>query len=606
MIAAGSYANQGGRWFGLTVPSCSLLHTYIVTDTVPEFEARDTEIPVVRDHYYGGYIRQERNFGLIGIYEDRNAETVWTEGCPWEAENELFDIDYERSGDYILRAFERMPILGDLGIKRVVRGAITHTPDGNMLVGLAPGYDNVWMACGASIGIAWGGGAGKCLADQMVHGETVVSIRSMDPRRYGDWIDDTYVVTKTTEEFERRHETPLPGRQLPACRPARPTPLYGRLAAKGAVMGEIHGLERPRWFRRADGPQADSYGWRRQPWEANVAAEHRAVCEAAGVIDLTAFSQYEIAGRDAAALLNRLSANRLPVRIGGISLAHMLSERGNFETEMTIVRLCPERFFRGSSIAAELRDRDWLQAHIRPGEDVTITNLTNDWGMLALSGPASREILWQDTEADLSNAAFPWLSGQEITAWGVPCLALRVSFTGELGWELHCPQDRLGELYDGLSAAGAAHGLVDFGSLAFNSLRMEKAYKGTHEISPEVGIVEAGMGRFFKPENRAFLGRAATLERQGKPGWRIVYLAVDAADADPIGGEAILHDGRCVGMITSGGYGHTVEQSLAFGYVRDAPDAPGTEFTVLILGEECPATVLGVPAYDPASTRPRM
>jgi len=361
-----------------------------------------------------------------------------------------------------------------------------------MLVGLAPGYDNVWMACGASIGIAWGGGAGKCLADQMVHGETAVSIRLMDPRRYGDWIDDTYVVTKTTEEFERRHETPLPGRQLPACRPARPTPLYGRLAAKGAVMGEVHGLERPRWFRLADGPQADSYGWRRQPWEANVVAEHRAVREAAGVIDLTAFSQYEIAGRNAAALLNRLSANRLPVRIGGISLAHMLSERGNFETEMIIVRLGPERFFLGSSIAAELRDRDWLQAHILPGEDVTITNLTNDWGMLALSGPASREILGQGTEADLSNAAFPWLSRQEITAWGVPCLALRVSFTGELGWELHCPQDRLGELYDGLSAAGAAHGLVDFGSLAFNSLRMEKAYKGTHEITPEVGIGEAG------------------------------------------------------------------------------------------------------------------
>jgi dimethylglycine dehydrogenase len=370
VIAAGAYANQVGRWFGLTVPSCALLHTYVVTDTVPEFEARDTELPVVRDHLYNGYIRQERNFGLIGIYEDRNAAPIWTEGAPWESENELFNIDYERSGDYIATAFERMPVLADLGIKRVVCGAITHTPDGNMLVGQAPGYANVWMACGAPVGIAWGGGAGKCLADQMVHGETAVSIRAMDPRRYGDWVDHDYVVKKTTEEFERRHETPTPGRQLPACRPARPTPLYQRLLAKGAIMGDMHGIERPRWFTGATGPTQDSYGWRRQPWEANVAAEHKAVRERAGVIDLTAFSQFEVTGRDAAAFLDRLSANRIPSRTGGIALAHLLSPKGNFETEMTIVRLGESRFFLGSSIAAEVRDRDWLAHHVRSGEEV--------------------------------------------------------------------------------------------------------------------------------------------------------------------------------------------------------------------------------------------
>jgi dimethylglycine dehydrogenase len=606
VIAAGTYANQVGRWFGLTVPSCALLHTYLITDTVPEFEARDTEIPVVRDHYYNGYIRQERDFGLIGVYEDANAETIWTGGCPWEAENELFEPDYDRTGDLIGRAFERMPVLADLGIKRVVRGAITHTPDGAMLIGPAPSYNNVWMACGASIGIAWGGGAGKCLADQMVHGETAVSIRSMDPRRYGDWADDTYVIEKTTEEFHRRHETPLPGRQLPACRPARPTPLYDRLAARGAVMGEVHGLERARWFRNDNGVTDDSYGWRRQPWETNVAAEHRAVRQRAGVIDLTAFSQYQITGRDAAAFLDRMSANRPPARIGGIALAHLLSEKGNFETEMTIARLGETRFFLGSSIAAELRDRDWLAAHIQPDEDVTITNLTNDWGMLALSGPAAREILSQGTNAELTNAAFPWLSAREITAWGVPCVALRVSFTGELGWELYCPQDLLGQLYDGMSAAGAAHGLSDIGGLAFNTLRIEKAYKGTSELTPEVGIFEAGVERFFKPGNREFLGRAATLERQGKPGWRIVYMAIDADDADVTGGEAILANGRCVGMATSGGYGHSVGQSLAFGYVKDAPDAPDSEYKLLILGETRSARVLDGPAYDPQSLRPRM
>ncbi len=606
VIAAGAYANQVGRWFGLTVPSCSLLHTYLVTDTVPEFEARDTEVPVVRDHYYNGYVRQERNFGLLGVYEDANAETIWTDGCPWEAENELFEVDYDRSGGLIGRAFERMPILSDLGIKRVVRGAITHTPDGAMLIGPAPGHDNVWMACGASIGIAWGGGAGKCLADQMVHGETAVSIRSMDPRRYGDWADDSYIVEKTTEEFERRHETPLPGRQLPACRPARPTPLHDRLLAKGAAMGDIHGFERARWFNRGTEVTKDSYGWRRQPWEANVAAEHRAVRERAGVIDLTAFSQFEVTGRDAAAFLDRVSANRPPRKLGGIALTHLLSEKGNIETEMTIARLGDDRFFLGSSIAAELRDRDWLDALRRDGEDVLITNLTNDWGMLALSGPASREILRQGTDADLSNAAFPWLSAREITAWGVPCIALRVSFTGELGWELHCAIDQICQLYDAMAEAGAGHGLADIGSLAFNTLRLEKAYKGSGELTPEVGIFEAGLERFFKPDNREFLGRGASVARQDQPGWRIVYLEVDAADADPLGGEAIMEDGRCVGMITSGGYGHAVGRSLAFGYVKDAPETAGSRYNVLILNEERSAAVLGEPAYDAGSERPRM
>ena len=371
-------------------------------------------------------------------------------------------------------------------------------------------------------------------------------------------------------------------------------------------MGDIHGLERARWFRNGAGPEADSYGWRRQPWEINVAAEHKAVRERAGVIDLTAFSQYEVTGRAAAAFLDRVSANRPPRKIGGIALVHLLSEKGNIETEMTIARLGDQRFFLGSSIAAEIRDHDWLDAQVKPGEDVTITNLTNDWGMLALSGPAAREILAQGTEADLSNAAFPWLSAQEITTWGVPCIALRVSFTGELGWELHCPQDRLGDLYDAMMWCGKEHGLTDIGSLAFNTLRLEKAYKGTSELTPEVGIFEAGLERFFKPDNREFLGRTASLARKDQPGWRIVYMSVEVYGADPLGGEAIMQNGRCVGMITSGGFGHAVGKSLAFGYVKDAPDVAGTPYNVLILNEEHPAIVLPGPAYDPASERPRM
>ncbi|MGB0412131.1 MAG: FAD-dependent oxidoreductase, partial [Pikeienuella sp.] len=473
VIAAGSYANQVGQWFGLRMPSASCLHHYLVTDPVPEFEGRP-ELPVMRDNSFGGYIRQEQRSGLIGIYESRDAPIVWANGAPWDAENPLFDADYEAIGRYLERAFDRMPILENLGIRRVVRGAITHTPDGGMLVGPS-GAPNVWLACGASIGLAWAGGACKVLADIMVHGEAEISTRSMDPRRFGDFATDEYILEKTKEDFEIRHDTPVPGMQRPRGRPWVRHPLWSRLTARGAVMGEVAGWERPRWF--AEGPGAvDSNGWRRQTWHDIVADECRAVRQAAGVIDLSAFAQIEISGVDAEALLNRLSANRLP-KLGRISLAHLLTPRGKFETEITIWNMGDGRWFTGSAIARHKADLEWMHNHIQPGEDVTITDRTYDWGMLALSGPEAREILATGTDADLSNDAFRWLSGQEINVFGADVYALRVSFAGELGWELHMPLSEIGGVYDALSAVGRAYGLRDIGSHALNSLRLEKAYR---------------------------------------------------------------------------------------------------------------------------------
>ncbi len=604
VIAAGSYANQVGRWFGLTVPSLSLLHHYFVTDTVPEFVERDEEIPVVRDHYYGGYIRQEQKSGLIGIYEDANATPVWIDGAPWEAVNELFEPDYDVIGHLLENAFNRMPILSELGIKRAVRGAITHTPDGGMLVGPAPGYQNVWMACGASIGIAWGGGSGKCLADMMVHGEAPISIRSLDPRRFGEWIDDKYVIKKTVEEFESRHATPIPGRQLPACRPWRNTPLLQLAKQNGAVMGDVHGFERSRWFADQSDAQ-DNNGWRRQSWHDQVAKECEAVRNQAGVIDLTAFSLFEIKGDDSNAFLNRLSANRPPQKTGGIGLCHLLTEKGHFETEITITKLAEDYYFIGSSIVAEIKDRDWLNRHINPGEDVNITNLTDEWGTLALSGPVSRDILAQGTDTPFDNDNFPWLSGQQINLFGVDCVALRVSFTGELGWELHAPMSDLPELYQALHKAGEPHGLKDIGSHAFNSLRLEKMYRGSAELTPEVGLVDADMMRFFQAKDRDFIGKAATLERQQQPGgWQLVYLSVNANDADCHGGEPLLLEDEYVGMITSGGYGHSVGESLAFGYVKDIEVDENTQLTVQILGEQCAVKILTEPLWDPNNERP--
>ncbi|NOD47601.1 MULTISPECIES: FAD-dependent oxidoreductase [unclassified Ruegeria] len=599
VIAAGSYANQVGEWFGLKIPSVSCLHHYLVTDTVPQFADRP-ELPVMRDNAYGGYIRQEQKSGLIGIYEGHVCPTVWEmpEGAPWAAENELFQADYDSIGDFLMVAFDKMPILAELGIKRVVRGAITHTPDGGMLVGPS-GAPNVWLSCGSSIGLAWGGGAGKVLADWMVHGEAEINTRGFDPRRYGDFASDNFIVERTKDEFMRRHDTPCPGKQFQSLRPLKKHPLYDRLAAKGAVFGEVAGWERPRYFGEAG--EAEQIGWGHQPWHANATAEAKATRDAAGVIDLCAFAQFEISGKDAGALLDRLSANRIPSKDGRMSLNHLLTAQGRFETEITIWRMAEDRFFTGSPIARATPDFDWIKSHIRPGEDVTMINRSADWGMLALSGPATRRILSELTDVDLSNRAFPWLSGQEIRVAGILCYALRVSFVGELGWELHAPLDQIGAIYDALFEAGSKHGLTDLGSYAFNGMRMEKAYRASGELTTDVGPLDVGLERFVVSEGRDFLGRDALLSRD--PAWQLFYAELHSENIDIHGGEPVLLKGEPVGLTSSGGYGYTIGKSLGWLFVRKGTLQTG--LSVRILNRDIPVTVHQDALFDPQNLRPR-
>jgi dimethylglycine dehydrogenase len=599
VIAAGSYANQVGQWFGLRIPSVSCLHHYLVTDTVPEFVGRP-ELPVMRDNAFGGYIRQEQQSGLIGIYEDHICPTVWEmpEGAPWSAENELFEANFDSIGDFLMIALEKMPILAELGIKRTVRGAITHTPDGGMLVGPS-GAPNVWLSCGSSIGLAWGGGAGKVLADWMVHGESEINTRSMDPRRYGDFATDQYIVERTKDEFMRRHDTPCPGKQFYSLRPVRRHPLYDRLAAKGAVFGEVAGWERPRYF--AEPGDTEAIGWGHQSWHHNARHEAKVTRTAAGVIDLCAFAQFEITGKDVGKLLDRLSANRIPQNNGRISLNHLLTEQGKFETEITIWRIDADRYFTGSAIARARPDFDWIKTHVRLDEDVQLINRSSDWGMLALSGPVSRRILATLTEADLSNASFPWLSGKEMTVAGIPCYALRVSFVGELGWELHAPLEQVGDLYDALFEAGEPLGLTDLGSYAFNGMRMEKAYRASGELTTDVGPFDVGLDRFVVSENRDFVGKNALLQRS--PEWQLLYAELHAADIDIHGGEPVLLNGQPVGLTTSGGYGYTIGKSLGWLFVKKGTSTEG--LTVQILNREIPVTVHPDPLFDPQNLRPR-
>ncbi len=599
VIAAGSYANQVGEWFGLTIPSVSCLHHYLVTDTVPEFLDRP-ELPVMRDNAFGGYIRQEQKSGLIGIYEGHVCPTVWEmpEGAPWAAENELFEADYDSIGDFLMVAFGKMPILAELGIKRVVRGAITHTPDGGMLVGPS-GAPNVWLSCGSSIGLAWGGGAGKVLADWMVHGESEINTRGFDPRRYGNFANDHFIVERTKDEFMRRHDTPCPGKQFHSLRPLNRHALYDRLAAKGAVFGEITGWERPRYFGEVG--EVEQIGWGHQNWHGNAVREAKATRQAAGVIDLCAFAQFEITGKDAGALLNRLSANKIPAHDGRMSLNHLLTEQGRFETEITIWRIAEDRFFTGSPIARSIPDFDWIQSHIREGEDVHMVNRSQDWGMLALSGPASRKIMAELTEVDLSNAGFPWLSGKEVTIAGVPSYMLRVSFVGELGWELHAPLEQIGAIYDALFEVGEKHGLVDLGSYAFNGLRMEKAYRASGELTTDIGPFDVGLERFVVTENRDFVGRAALMERD--PTWELLYAELHCDDIDIHGGEPVLLDGKPVGLTTSGGYGYSIGKSLGWLFVRKGTPHEGLK--VQILNREIATTVHSDALFDPQNLRLR-
>ncbi|MGB0967901.1 MAG: aminomethyltransferase family protein, partial [Halocynthiibacter sp.] len=375
--------------------------------------------------------------------------------------------------------------------------------------------------------------------------------------------------------------------------------LYDRLAAKGAVFGEVAGWERPRYFGEVG--EVEQIGWGHQNWHANAQAEAKATRDAAGVIDLCAFAQFEITGKDAGKLLDRLSANKIPAKDGRMSLNHLLTDKGRFETEITIWRISEGRYFTGSPIARATPDFDWIKSHIRAGEDVQMVNLSHDWGMLAMSGPASRQILSELTDADLSNKTFPWLSGQEITVAGVNCYALRVSFVGELGWELHAPLEQMGAVYDALFEAGEKHGLRDLGSYAFNGMRMEKAYRASGELTTDVGPFDVGLERFVVSEARDFTGRDALLSRT--PEWELFYAELHDDEIDIHGGEPVLLNGTPVGLTTSGGYGYSIDKSLGWLFVKKGTPRDG--LSVQILNREIPVTVHEDALFDPQNLRPR-
>ena len=611
--AGGTYARQMGEWSGLQLPMTSMTHHYLVTDTVPEFIDLEAELPVIRDDkMVSGYIRMEQKSGLIGIYEKENPNTVWEDHCPWDAENELFEADYDRIMPWLENAMDRMPVLAELGIKREVHGAISHPPDGNPLIGPAPGVSNYWCCCGTQIGIGWGPGLSRELARWMVHGSADISMREFDPRRFGSYADQDWQVTKAKEDYCLRHEIPFPHFNRLAGRPIKPSPLYDRLMAKGAVYEEVYGHERPRWFAGDGVAQEDHYTFNRNIVHDRVGREVRAVREAVGIMDISAFTKVEVSGPAAAAALEQMIPNRLPRKDGGIVLTHLLNEKGRIEIELTVIKLAEERYYLVCAAFFEQRLIDHLNRH---GSDavasggMVVTCLSEAWAALALQGPKSRDVLQATTDAALDNAAFRWLSAQEIKIAGHPVQALRMSYAGELGWELHGPAENMLAVYDALWAAGEAHGITDYGSFAMNAMRLEKAFKGAGELTNEVTLPEADVMRFVRMDKDDFIGKAATEASQASNSmpWICAHIAVEPDGiADGHGGEAVLVDGKVVGSTSSMAYGHAVGKILGFAYMKPEAAAAGTEIEVVIMNEKRRGIVLGEPLYDPENSKPRV
>jgi dimethylglycine dehydrogenase len=602
--AGGTYARQMGEWSGLQLPMTSMTHHYFVTDPVPEFAELEAELPVIRDDkLVSGYIRMEQKKGLIGIYEKTKPNTVWEDHCPWEAENELFAPDYDRVMPWLENALDRMPIFAELGISRDVHGAISHPPDGNPLIGPAPGVRNYWCCCGTQIGIGWGPGLTRELARWMVHGAADISMRDYDPRRFGAYATKEWQLIKAKEDYCLRHEIPFPHFNRLEGRPIKPSPLYDLLKEKGAVHEEVYGFERPRWFARDGVEQRDHYSFRRTVVTDLVNAEVRAVRERAGLMDVTAFTKVEVSGAGAEALLDRLTANRLPQKVGGIGLTHMLNRRGRIELELTIVKMAEDRFYLVCAAFFEQRLLDHLAAY-RGGEEVEVTALSADWSALTLNGPRSRDILAACTDVPLDNTRFKWLTAQEIEIAGHKVWAFRMSYAGELGWEFHMPNAAALDVYTALSAAGEAHGMVDYGSFAMNVMRMEKGFKGAGELTNEVTLPEADVMRFVRTD-KEYLGKEETLAGRELP-WICAYLAIEPDGVeDGHGGEAVLMDGIVVGSTASVVYGPTVGKILAFAYVKPVAATPGQALEVMIAGQPRTAQVLDEPAYDPQSLLPR-
>ncbi|MBL8669282.1 MAG: FAD-dependent oxidoreductase [Alphaproteobacteria bacterium] len=604
----GLWAREVGRMVGLELPVLAMEHHYIVSEEMPEVvainQATGKEVLHVIDFEAEVYLRQEGKGMLLGTYERKGVP--WSEqSTPWEFGPELLQEDLDRIAPSLEMGFKHFPAIGRAGIKRVVNGPFTFTPDGNPLVGPVRGLSNYWLACGVMAGFSQGGGVGLALANWMTEGDPGFDVWGMDIARYGDWTTMAYTNAKVRENYSRRFRIRFPNEELPAARPLRTVPVHDRVVEANAVLGAYYGLEHPLWYSPKGDKAEETVTYRRSNAFAHVGAECRGVRDRVGMAEISTYGRFDVSGRDAAAFLDRVLANRLPEE-GRLALAPMLNEKGRLIGDFTVGRLARDRFFVIGTQAAETYYQRWFDRQ-RGALSVEVRSLLSALNGITIAGPRSREVLARLVRDDVSNAAFPFLSIRRMSVGMVPCTVSRVSFTGELGYELWCAPDMQRALWDAIMEAGGDLGIGLFGAQALNSMRLEKGFGSwAREYRPIYGAEEARLGRFVRLEKGAFIGRdAAAAERKAGGERRLVLLAVDSPDADAFGDEPIWHDGKVVGWVTSGGYGHTVSKSLALGYVPRAVAEAASGLAIEMLGERRPAKILKDPPHDPKGTRMR-
>jgi len=605
--AAGLWAREVGRLTGLELPVLAMEHHYLITENIEAILGNDRELPSAVDFEGEFYSRQEGAGGfLLGTYE-RDCKPWAPHETPADFGHELLPPDLERIAPALEVAYRHFPVLETAGIRKVINGPFTFAPDGNPLVGPVRGLPGYWAACGVMAGFSQGGGVGLALADWIVEGDPGVDIFAMDVARFGRHATRAYTNARVRENYSRRWQIAYPNEELPAARPLRTTPIYDRLKARGAVFGAAFGLEYPLWFAPPGTAAVEQPTFRRSNAFEPVGAECRAVRSGVGVMEIASYAKYAVTGAGAEVWLARLLAGRMPAA-GRMALTPMLNPAGRLIGDFTLAKLGSERFMIFGSGIAEEQHMRWLEAALPADGSVRVESLASRLVGLAVAGPRSRELLARLTHEDVSNAAFPFLSFRETTLGLSPVLIGRISFTGELGYEIWVTPDYQLALYEAILAAGADLGLVHFGSRALASLRLEKSFGAwRREYSADYTPRESGLARFVDLRKNDFVGRDAVVaELETAPKRRLVTLTVEANGADAVGNEPVLHGGAPVGFVTSGGYGHTAGTSIAMAYLdADALGAANGRFEVELLGERPAATVVPRPLVDPEGARMR-
>ena len=604
--AGGMFAGEIGRLAGVNVPVIPMAHEYLVTKPsgVP------LDVPTMRDPSLLVYFRGESGGLVMGGYE-RNPAPWGLDGIPPDFNGQLLPEDWERFEELMTNAVVRVPELEEAEVVKLVNGPEAFTPDGEFILGESD-VRGFWVAAGfCAHGLAGAGGMGRLVAEWIVEGVPSLDVWEMDSRRFGAaYASQAYTLARTVEVYSTYYDVKYPGHEREAGRPLRLSPTYERLADLGAAFGEKSGWERANWFE----PNAERgdeslrpRGWAGRLWSPAIGAEHRACREAAALFDETSFAKLDVVGEGAADFLERLCDNRVARDVGTVTYTQMLNERGGIECDFTVTRLAEDRFRIVTGTAFGQHDAAWIRSHAPDDGSVLVEDVTSRFACLGLWGPAARDLLQPLTDADLGNESFPYMRARQLSVGHVPCLAVRVTYVGELGWELYCPTEFGRRLWDAIWEAGADHGLVAGGYKAIDSLRLEKGYRvWGADITPDETPYEAGLGFAVKLDKGDFIGREALVAAQETaPERKLACLVLDDPRSVALGSEPVRMDDEILGRVTSGGYGYSVERSIAYAYVPAQSAEAGREVEVEIFGEWVPGTIAEEPLWDPAGERIR-